>query len=175
MLQAGGRRATSWVHYIRCRFHPDPACKLSAKLYDIYHCCLYRGKHLMMDRNWPKHVRVWFQNKNFERLVHLVGSVIRNLSSCRVTWTSNFRNKFLGLMCQVYRSISVAGGSLQLNQFSDKNFFKLLFGGECKCCMLLETLFFVVCYIVLSQTEFEYCMVLLCSVYFNLYYNSSSL
>jgi hypothetical protein len=22
-------------------FHPDPACKLSANLYDIYHCCVY--------------------------------------------------------------------------------------------------------------------------------------
>jgi len=29
--------------------------------------------------------------------------------------------------------------------------------------MLLETLFFGACYIVLSQTEFEYCTVLLCS------------
>jgi len=28
----------------------DPARKLSANLYDIYHCCLYSGKLLMMDR-----------------------------------------------------------------------------------------------------------------------------
>jgi len=26
-----------------------PAYKLSAKLYDIYHCCVYSGKLLMMD------------------------------------------------------------------------------------------------------------------------------
>ena len=31
------------------QFHPDPARKLSANLYDIYHCCVYSGK-LMMDR-----------------------------------------------------------------------------------------------------------------------------
>jgi len=31
-------------------FHPDPACKLSTNLYDIYHCCVYSGKLLMMVR-----------------------------------------------------------------------------------------------------------------------------
>jgi len=31
-------------------FHPDPALKLSANLYDIYHCYLYSEKLLMMDR-----------------------------------------------------------------------------------------------------------------------------
>ena len=29
---------------------PDPARKLSANLYDIYHCCVYSEKFLMMDR-----------------------------------------------------------------------------------------------------------------------------
>jgi len=29
---------------------PDTARKLSANLYDIYHCCVYREKLLMMDR-----------------------------------------------------------------------------------------------------------------------------
>jgi hypothetical protein len=32
------------------QFHPDPARKLSAKLYDIYHCCVYSERLLMMDR-----------------------------------------------------------------------------------------------------------------------------
>jgi hypothetical protein len=32
------------------KFHPDPARKLSADLYDIYHCCVYSEKLLMMDR-----------------------------------------------------------------------------------------------------------------------------
>jgi len=31
-------------------FHPDPARKLSEKLYDVYHCCVYGEKLLMMDR-----------------------------------------------------------------------------------------------------------------------------
>ena len=30
--------------------HPNPARKLSANLYDIYHCCVYSEKLLMMDR-----------------------------------------------------------------------------------------------------------------------------
>jgi hypothetical protein len=32
--------------------HPDPARKLSANLYDIYHCSLYSEKLLMMDRGF---------------------------------------------------------------------------------------------------------------------------
>jgi hypothetical protein len=32
------------------QFHPDPARKLSAILYDIYQCCLYSEKLLMIDR-----------------------------------------------------------------------------------------------------------------------------
>jgi len=35
-------------------FHPDPARKLSANLYDKNHCCVYSEKLLMMDR-----VTVW--------------------------------------------------------------------------------------------------------------------
>jgi len=35
-------------------------------------------------RNCPKHVEFYFKNK-FEKLVHLVGYVIRNLSRCTVT------------------------------------------------------------------------------------------
>jgi len=30
------------------QFRPDPACKMSANLYDIYYCCVYREKLLMM-------------------------------------------------------------------------------------------------------------------------------
>jgi len=32
------------------QFCPDPARKLSANLYDIYHCSVYGEKLLMMDR-----------------------------------------------------------------------------------------------------------------------------
>jgi hypothetical protein len=31
-------------------FHPDPARKLSANMYNIYHCCVCSEKLLMMDR-----------------------------------------------------------------------------------------------------------------------------
>ena len=41
-------------------------------------------------RNCPKHVEFYFQNK-FEKLVHLVGFIIRNLSRCTVTWTSKIQ------------------------------------------------------------------------------------
>ena len=32
------------------QFRPDPAPKLSTNLFDIYHCCVYSEKLLMMDR-----------------------------------------------------------------------------------------------------------------------------
>jgi hypothetical protein len=32
------------------QFHPEPARKLSAKLYDIHHCCVYSEKLLIMDK-----------------------------------------------------------------------------------------------------------------------------
>jgi len=32
------------------QFRPDPARKLSADLYDLYRCCVYSEKFLMMDR-----------------------------------------------------------------------------------------------------------------------------
>ena len=59
------------------QFCPDPARKLSANLYDIYHCCVYSEKLLIMgQRNCPKHVEFYSKNK-FEELVHLVGFIIR--------------------------------------------------------------------------------------------------
>ena len=51
---------------------PDPA----RKLYDIYHCCVYSEKLLMMDRGTVR-------NK-FEKLVHLFGFIIRILCRCRL-------------------------------------------------------------------------------------------
>jgi len=61
------------------KFHPDPAHKLSANLYDIYHCCVYSGKLLMMGRELSETCRVSFQNKNFQKLVRLVGYIISSL------------------------------------------------------------------------------------------------
>jgi hypothetical protein len=45
-------------------------------------------------RNCPKHVEFTSKNK-FERLMHLVGFIIRNLSRCTVAWTSNNNLHFM--------------------------------------------------------------------------------
>jgi hypothetical protein len=60
--------------------HPDPARKLSANLYDIYHCCVYSEKLLTMGhRNCPKHVE--FHSKDqIEKSVHLVGFITSKLT-----------------------------------------------------------------------------------------------
>jgi len=72
-------------------FHPDPACKLSANLYDIYLLlCVQWKTSDDGQRNCLKYVEVSFQIKNFEKLVQLVGSIVRNLARCTATWMSNF-------------------------------------------------------------------------------------
>jgi len=38
------------------QFHPDPARKLSAYLYNIKHCCVYSEKLLMMDRGTDRNM-----------------------------------------------------------------------------------------------------------------------
>jgi len=38
------------------QFHPDPTHKLSANLYDMYHCCVYSVKLLTMDRGTARNV-----------------------------------------------------------------------------------------------------------------------
>ena len=45
-------------------------------------------------RNCPKHVEFHPKNK-FEKLLRLVGFIIRNLSRCTVTWTSNIMKRLL--------------------------------------------------------------------------------
>jgi len=62
---------------IRTEFRPDPPRKLSANLYDIYHCCVHSEKLLVMDSGTvPKHVEFYSKNK-FEKLVRLVGFILR--------------------------------------------------------------------------------------------------
>jgi len=70
------RAGSGW----NCSIHPDPARKLSTNLNDIYHCCVYSEKTPDDgQRNCPKHVEFHFKNK-FEKLVHLVGFIIRNVT-----------------------------------------------------------------------------------------------
>ena len=38
-------------------FRPDPARKLSANLYDIYHCCVYSEELPMMDRGTVRNMQ----------------------------------------------------------------------------------------------------------------------
>ena len=65
--------------------------QLSAKLYDIYHSCMYSEKKPDDgQRNYPKHVEFYSKNK-FEKLVHLVGFILRIFWRCysklrTVTW-----------------------------------------------------------------------------------------
>jgi len=64
---------------IRTELHfcPDPARKLSANLYDIYHYCVYSEKTPDDGlRNCLKDVEFYSEN-TFEEVVHLVGFIIR--------------------------------------------------------------------------------------------------
>ena len=45
-------------------------------LYDIYHCCVYSEKLLIMDRGTVRNMQFYSKSK-FEKLVHLVGFIIR--------------------------------------------------------------------------------------------------
>jgi len=38
------------------KFRPNPARKLSANLYDIYRCCVYSEKLLMVDRGTDRNM-----------------------------------------------------------------------------------------------------------------------
>ena len=52
------------------------ARKLSANLYDIYHCCVYSEESTDDgQRNCPKRAEFYSKNK-IEKLVHLVGFII---------------------------------------------------------------------------------------------------
>ena len=63
-------------------------CKHSKPVWHIPLLCVQWKTPDDGQRNCPK--RVQFHSKNkFEKLVHLVGFLIRNLSRCTVTWTSN--------------------------------------------------------------------------------------
>jgi hypothetical protein len=42
--------APNLFYAVFIQFRSDPVRKLSAKLYDIHHCCVYREKLLMMGR-----------------------------------------------------------------------------------------------------------------------------
>jgi len=54
-----------WQLACRIRmFHPGPARKLSANLYDIYHCCVYSEKLMMMDRGTVRNMQSFIPRIN---------------------------------------------------------------------------------------------------------------
>jgi hypothetical protein len=64
---------------------------MSSNLYDINHCCVYSKKTLDDgQRNCPKHVD-FYSEKKFEKLVHLVGFIIKKLimMHCHINVKSN--------------------------------------------------------------------------------------
>ena len=71
---------------------PDPA--VWHDLYDIYHCrCVQWKTPDDGRRNCLKHVEFHSKNK-FEKLVHLVGFIIRNLTWCTVMWMSKITSPY---------------------------------------------------------------------------------
>ena len=46
------------------QFRPDPARKLSANLYDIYHRCVYSEKLLMVDRGTVRNMHSFIPKIN---------------------------------------------------------------------------------------------------------------
>ena len=76
------------------------SCQHTSKTYTVAVCTVKNS--WWWTEELSKTFRVSFQNK-FEKLVHLVDFIIRNLSRCTVTWTSNL-NLFLGQNYLLYLS-----------------------------------------------------------------------
>ena len=53
---------------VKLDFRPDPTRKLSANLYDIYHCCVYSEKRLMMDRGTVRNMWNFIPKINLRNL-----------------------------------------------------------------------------------------------------------
>jgi hypothetical protein len=68
------------------------SCQQACMTYTIAVCTVKNS--WWWQRNCPKHVEFHSKNK-FEKLVHPVGFIIRNLTRCTVTWTSNLRRSYL--------------------------------------------------------------------------------
>ena len=77
---------TAVVYVIRVCW--QPAHKLSANLYDIFHCCMYSEELLMMDRGTVRNMYSFIPKINWE--ISASGwFYYKNLSQCTVTWMSN--------------------------------------------------------------------------------------
>ena len=96
-----------YISYSRMRTelaHSDPARKLSANLYDIYHCCVCSEKLLMMDRGTVRNMKSFIPKISWEISASSWFNY-KNLSRCTVTWTPNSK-KNVSAFCtsfQVYK------------------------------------------------------------------------
>ena len=54
-----------------------PLASSQHKLYDIYYCCVYSTRLLMMDRVTVRNMYIPIAKNKFEILVHLVGFIMR--------------------------------------------------------------------------------------------------
>jgi hypothetical protein len=54
------------IDQVGTAFYPDPARKLSANLNDIYHCCVYSEKLLMMDRGTAQNMQSFILRINLK-------------------------------------------------------------------------------------------------------------
>jgi hypothetical protein len=86
-------RQVCWQLASRIRMElrvPSWSClqAVSKPVWHIPLLCVQRKTPDDGQRNCPKHVEFHSKNK-FEKLVHLFCSIIRNLTRCMVTWTSN--------------------------------------------------------------------------------------
>ena len=111
------------------QFHPDPASKLSANLYDVYLLlCVQRKTPDDGQRNCPKHVEFYSKNK-FEKSSWFY---YKNISRCTVTWTSNICNCWNGRYCsclEFYFCLFFWGGGFTLSNVLDY--------GICYCLKIL--------------------------------------
>jgi hypothetical protein len=79
---------------------------LSKPVWHIPLLCVQRKTPDDGQRNCPKHVEFHAKNK-FEKLVHLDGFIIRNLTRCTVSWTSNSLWIFLSVILILSALINV--------------------------------------------------------------------
>jgi len=96
----------------------DMSCKqaVSRHVWHIPMLCVQWKTPDDGQRKCPKRVNFHSMDK-FEKLVHLVGFIKRNLSRCSVTWTTNFRQ--VSLQCVSHtNSVSLTPYSVSLTPYS---------------------------------------------------------
>ena len=96
---------------------------VSIPVWHIPLLCIQWKTHDDGQRNCPKHAE--FHSKiKFEELVHLVGFIIRNLTRCTVTWTSNcLRSRF----CFWSRRIQLSFHARAFHNLNCINYLNILF------------------------------------------------